>query len=91
MASGSARSLSELLDDVESTIEEASTVRLGGELFSIVTVLDAQPTLRRALSEPAVPVQNKEQLVDAVFGGQVGRAAQDVLRDRGRQALVPTQ
>jgi F-type H+-transporting ATPase subunit delta len=80
MASGSARSLSELIDDVESTINDASTVRLGGELFSIVAVLDAQPTLRRALSEPAVPVENKQQLVDAVFGGQVGRAAQDVLR-----------
>ena len=80
MASGSARSVAELIDDVETTMDEASSERLGSELFGVIAVLDAQPTLRRALSEPAVPVENKQQLGDAVFGGQIGRAAQDVLR-----------
>jgi F-type H+-transporting ATPase subunit delta len=80
MASGSARSVTELLGDVETTMDEASSVRLGSELFGVIAVLDAQPTLRRALSEPAVPVENKQQLVEAVFGGQVGRPAQEVLK-----------
>lgn len=80
MASGSARSRSELLADVETTIDKASTVRLGAELFGVIDVLDSQPGLRRALTEPAVPVDNKYQLLEAIFAGQIGKPAMDVLR-----------
>lgn len=80
MASGSARSRSELFADAETTFDEASTVRLGSELFAVVVLLDQQLPLRRALTEPAVPVVNKEQLIDAVFSGQIGKPAKDVLR-----------
>lgn len=80
MASGSARSRIALLAGIENTIDEASTARLGDELFAVVRVLDQQPPLRRAFTEPSVPVEQKHQLLEAVFGGQIGKAAIDVLR-----------
>ena len=80
MSSGSARSRSELVGDVSKTIDEASSARLGEELFSVVAVLDAQPALRGALTEPSVPVEHKEQLLDTLFGGQIGKPALDVLK-----------
>lgn len=80
MASGSARSRAELVDDVSTTIDEASSARLGEELFSVVTVLDAQPALRRALTEPSVPAEHKEQLIESLFAGQIAKPAIEVLK-----------
>src|SRR5262245_41273643 len=80
MASGSARSRAELVADVASTIDQASSERLADELFAVVSVLDRQPALRRALTEPAVPTANKQALLDALFGSQLGQHAMRVLR-----------
>lgn len=80
MASGSTRSRSELVSDVSPTIDGASSSRLGEELFSVVSVLDHQPALRRALTEPSVPVKSKHDLLESLFGGQVGKPALDVLK-----------
>ncbi len=80
MASGSARSRSELVDAVRTTIDEASSARLGEELFSVVAVLDAQPALRRALTEPSVPIEHKEQLLDTLFAGKIAKPALTVLK-----------
>jgi F-type H+-transporting ATPase subunit delta len=43
-------------------------------------VLDAEPTLRRSVSEPAIPNAAKMQLVTGVFHGKVGDAAEQVLQ-----------
>lgn len=80
MTSGSARSRSELIADVGTTIDQASSARLGEELFSVVAVFDAQPALRRALTEPSVPVEHKEQLLESLFASQVGKPALNVLK-----------
>ncbi len=80
MASGSARSRVELLDEVEATIDKASTERLGEELFLVVVVLDREPALRRALTEPSVPAAAKQQVLESVLGGKIGKPAVDVLK-----------
>src|SRR5690349_13956354 len=79
MASGSARSVTELLGDVETTMDEASSVRLGSELFGVIAVLDAQPTLREALSDPGVTVEGKRSLLDDGLGRKVGKVTKDLL------------
>ena len=80
MVAGSARSRDELLDDVEATIDKASSERLGEELFAVVGLLDHEPALRRGLTEPSVPAAAKEQVLDSVLGGKIGRPALDVLK-----------
>jgi F-type H+-transporting ATPase subunit delta len=63
----------------EATAAGADAAQLGDDLFGIVAVLDSQPPLRRALSEPAVPTAAKESLAGGVFHGHVSEAAEQVL------------
>lgn len=53
---------------------------LAEELFGVVDVLDAQPALRRALTDPGSEPAARSALVDALFGSRVSEAAQQVLR-----------
>jgi len=59
---------------------------VGGELFGIVTVIDTQVGLRRALSDPALEPDRKGGLVEAVFGAHVSdvtlRIVTEVVRAR---------
>jgi F-type H+-transporting ATPase subunit delta len=50
---------------------EAAT-RLGNELFAVAGVLATQPTLRRALGDPARQASARSALAAAVFGGKIG-------------------
>jgi len=59
----------------------ADGVRLGGELFSVATVLDAQHSLRRALTEPAAPKEAKAALVRSLLGSQVAEPTLAVVED----------
>lgn len=52
---------------------------LAEELFAVVDVLDHQPSLRRALRDPAAGDDNRANLVSQLFGGKVSDAAQAVL------------
>ena len=52
---------------------------LAEELFSVVDALAAQPTLRRALTDPSTPDEVRASLVGSLFGGKVSQAAVDVL------------
>ncbi len=52
---------------------------LAEELFAVVDVLDHQPSLRRALRDPAAGDDNRAQLIGQLFGGKVSQAAQSVL------------
>lgn len=80
MASGSAKSVGALLDAVDEAISGgADGSKLGDELFAVVSLLDAQPTLRRALTEPTVPVEAKTATLDAVLEGKVSEAALTVV------------
>ncbi|MEW9532811.1 F0F1 ATP synthase subunit delta [Microbispora sp. NPDC049125] len=65
------------LDDVED------------ELFRFGRILAANPSLRRALADPAVAGEHKQELLDALLGGKVAPStlrliAQVVLHPRGR-------
>lgn len=57
---------------------------LAEELFSVVDALAAQPTLRRALTDPSTPDEARTALVGALFGGKVSQAAVDVLTEATR-------
>jgi F-type H+-transporting ATPase subunit delta len=63
---------------------EATTV--GDELFGVVDILDAQVSLRRALSDPSIEAARKAALAKAVLGSHVSditlRIVTDVVRAR---------
>jgi F-type H+-transporting ATPase subunit delta len=50
--------------------------RLGDELFQLGTLVDGEPRLRSALTDPGLPVERKQALVADLLGGRVsGRTA----------------
>ncbi|GAB3928423.1 ATP synthase subunit delta [Microlunatus endophyticus] len=48
---------------------------LADELFSVVDLLQGSPTLRRALTDPATPVERRQALATGLFGPRVSDAA----------------
>jgi F-type H+-transporting ATPase subunit delta len=50
------------------------------DILAIGRVLDASPFLRRALSDPSTPLAARQQVVAALFGGQVTAGALAVLQ-----------
>jgi F-type H+-transporting ATPase subunit delta len=52
---------------------------LGEELFEILHLLDANPPLRRALSDGSLPAEQKTGLVRSLLGGQVGDQALEIV------------
>lgn len=54
----------------------AAASRLGGELFAVVGLLDAEHGLRRALSDPGKPAAEKGQVTSALLRGKVSRRAE---------------
>ena len=49
------------------------------DLFNVVDTLDASSGLRRALSDPAAPEQAKAELVNRLFGSQIGAQSAQVV------------
>lgn len=52
---------------------------LGAELFAVVSALESQPGVRRALSDPAYPPQAKADLADALLSEKVSPAALELV------------
>lgn len=52
---------------------------VGPDLFAAVDVLDAQPALRRALTDPGTAEEARAGIVRALFEGKVGPGAVEVL------------
>lgn len=50
-------------------------VALGEELFSVAAMVDANPSLRRALADPSREASAKQLLAERLFGGKVSPAA----------------
>ena len=46
--------------------------RVEGELFFLATLVEQQPAVRSALTNPGLPVDNKRALVAELLGGRVG-------------------
>ena len=58
---------------------DADPLGLAGELFAAVGLLDEQPALRRALTDPAASAERKADLVRSLFQSKLSDAAVDVL------------
>ncbi|MGI8457922.1 MAG: F0F1 ATP synthase subunit delta [Propionibacteriaceae bacterium] len=54
---------------------------LAGELFAVVDLVDHQPALKRALTDPGSSDDRRRGLVRSVFDGQVSEAAVQVLAE----------
>ncbi len=57
---------------------------LADELFAVVEALGAQPTLRRALTDPSTPDAVRSQLTQSLFGDRVSGATVAVLSEAAR-------
>ncbi|CAA9353515.1 MAG: ATP synthase delta chain [uncultured Nocardioidaceae bacterium] len=86
MRGSSARSQQTLLERVDTRVEDGADPEvLGDELFAVVEVLDAQPVLRRLLSDPASSEQAKRGMVNHLFGtGDKGLIRSLLSRDEGK-------
>jgi F-type H+-transporting ATPase subunit delta len=80
MRGASTRSLYDVSERLEAQLGEgADAAVLGAELFSVATLLDASPTLRRVLSDPATPAQAKSELAHSLLDGKVSAATSEVV------------
>jgi F-type H+-transporting ATPase subunit delta len=59
-------------------------LRLADELFAVARVLDEQPTLRRALSDPAGKPADRAGLARRLFGSKLSAVALDVVETVAR-------
>jgi F-type H+-transporting ATPase subunit delta len=64
----------------------ADAAELGDDLFAVVGVLDAQPALRRMLTNPSSSSDAKNGLVARLFDGKIGAPAFEALEDAGVEA-----
>jgi F-type H+-transporting ATPase subunit delta len=79
MQSGSTRSLRAVLERTDAVLSGgADASSLGDNLFALALTLDGTHSLRRALTEPAVPGEAKTRLLRSLFEGQLGDAALQV-------------
>jgi F-type H+-transporting ATPase subunit delta len=64
---------------------DSELLDLAGELFAVARLLDGQPSLRRALSDPSGKPDDRAALVDRLFRGKVSPVAVDLLETVARQ------
>lgn len=60
---------------------QADPLALAGELFAAVGLLDEQPALRRALTDPAASAERKAGLIRMLFQSKLSDTAVDTLTD----------
>lgn len=76
MQGGSKRALREVLAATATALGDGAEARkLGSDLYSLAVALDAAHSLRRALTEPAVPGEAKSRLLHSLFDGKVAEAS----------------
>ncbi len=77
------------LDVLLSSGVATDPLSLGEQVFSVVDLLDAQPAVRAALTDPARAGEDKAQLVSSLFAGKVEGPTLDLVsgmvRDRWAQ------
>ena len=87
MHAASRQSLAAARDRLNDYIDRARAVDLGtvaDELFAVVGLLDREPTLRRALSDPAADAEARAGLLDRMLGGRLDPRTMEQLRDLAR-------
>lgn len=73
--------LGRLEQEVSGTGTGRSARDVSEGLYAVARVLDGEPALRRALTDPAAGPASRRGLVDALFGRQLAGPALTVLRD----------
>jgi F-type H+-transporting ATPase subunit delta len=84
MHAASRQSLAAARDRLNGYIDRARAVDLGtvaDELFAVVGLLDREPTLRRALSDPAADPEARARLLDRMLGSRLDPRTMEQLRD----------
>ncbi len=66
---------------VQGAPSESDISHLGGDLFAVVDVLDSSPTLRRSLTDPGTPEQNRQRLAHGLLDGKVSTMAADIVAE----------
>ncbi|GIF75699.1 ATP synthase subunit delta [Asanoa siamensis] len=66
------RAAAERLDSYAASAPAADVATTGDELLSVADVLRRQPTLRRALSDPGRPGDDRAELIRSLLTGKVG-------------------
>ncbi len=80
MSAGSARSLTAILEAVDEAIAAGTDgTKLADDLFAVVMLLDAEPTLRRALTEPTIAAEAKTGTLQSLLDGKVSEGALSVV------------
>jgi F-type H+-transporting ATPase subunit delta len=80
MPAGSARSLSAVLEKTDEVLlAGADAGQLGDELFALAVTMDTRHSLRRALTEPAVPAETKGRLLHTLLRGKISDATFEVV------------
>ena len=64
---------------VESVLPVAGPLGIGDALFAVAGMLDAQPSLRAALTDPARTGDDKAELVQSILSGKVAEQVTDLL------------
>jgi len=73
--------LGRVVDAVRGEPSAADLDTLASDLFAVVDALDSSVALRRAMTDPSTPEQNRRNLVHGLFGGKVSRTAVVVVAD----------
>jgi F-type H+-transporting ATPase subunit delta len=81
MRGASRASLAEASERFEAALSAGDPARLGDELFAVLRLLDREHVLRRALSDPARPPEQRAGLVQAVLEGKVSATTAEFLAD----------
>jgi F-type H+-transporting ATPase subunit delta len=69
------------LDDHVDATGASELSRLADDLFAVLSLLERELPLRRALADPATPGAVRSDLADRLFSGKVGRPALDLVSD----------
>lgn len=86
--------LGRVVGAVQGAPNPADLERLPEDLFSVVDALDSSVALRRAVTDPGVPEQQRQKLVHSLLDGKVSKTAANVVvesvgqRWSGGRALV---
>jgi F-type H+-transporting ATPase subunit delta len=84
LRAASRESLAEAEHGLDGRVDAGSVTELttlGDQLFSVMRLLIAEPTLRRHLADPSVPSASRSHLADQLLSAQVGRPALDTVSD----------
>jgi F-type H+-transporting ATPase subunit delta len=91
MQGSSTRALDAVVEAAEGQLSQgADATSLGEELFSLARALDGAHSLRRALTEPAVPQEAKARLLRSLFADRLGEPTLTVAEEgTGRRWSSP--